>query len=435
MFARGVRPPRRGKPEDEQPSERRLQIPMASRGEKPLMFSHGVFSVNEEHGPPPESPRLVTGWLHTYRTKESTPLLYIDSMSAGKCNKGTLDTQDTLLLNVSYPGEGVFWERERAAGLCGMASKRGVGKVKGFVRMEAGFEIIMCSFSDGLDFVGSTKAGPFVPKGDNPDSEDKGFPRTIWDWIKSVTARYDEIGGGRVKLEFENFVTAYNYDLDLFSVADDDLPRLTNLSDARMNGIRRDVDAMMWSWTPARMADQDSIHWQEVADMAVVRYGKLLKYLVSGAVTTTDKLLRELRPMLRVSSTPTIETSTQNYTVAPPSSIQQMEIFKTRLQLGQSGTSRKGSARPYPSSSMLICHFLCHWRSFRHWLAIWIGQCGSDVPTALLTKFVLYPCGLSAQRKTVKVHNVRTRVVLAGAWDIGVILRGGKCSRGRTACS
>ena len=82
-----------------------------------------------------------------------------------------------LLLNASSKSKGALWERERATRLCEMATQRWNGKIKGFIRMKAGFEAIMCSFSDSLDFVGSTRAGPFAAKGGisggKPDSDNR----------------------------------------------------------------------------------------------------------------------------------------------------------------------------------------------------------------------------------------------------------------------
>ncbi|KAJ9606076.1 hypothetical protein H2200_009037 [Cladophialophora chaetospira] len=251
---------------------------------------------SEQHISRPKPPECVPGWLHTYRTKEATPLLYIDGMSAGKCNKGTLDSQDVLLLNASSESKGKFWEKERADRLCKLAAERWKGKIKGFIRMEAGFEIIMCSFSESLEFVHAVRAGPFSPA---PDPEDKGFERMIWEWVKFVSARYDGIGGGRVKVDYDNLITAYAQELDLFE-AGDDLPRLENVSAASLDVVRNEIDSMIESWDPMKMLNEHLIEWQSVADMVVERYGNLLKYLVSGALTTTDDLLGVLELTLRV---------------------------------------------------------------------------------------------------------------------------------------
>ncbi|OQV02427.1 hypothetical protein CLAIMM_07628 [Cladophialophora immunda] len=254
----------------------------------------------KSHDRGPDRPPVDPGWLHTYRTKEITPLLYIDGTSAGKCDKGTLDSQDILLLNATSEDGGMAWERQRADGLCKLANERWHGKIKGFIRMEAGFEIIMCSFSDSLDFVQSVRAGPFSPDEAVSDTNEKGFGWEVWKWIKFVAARYDGIGGGRVKLDYDHFVSAYTYDLDLFQ-GETDLPRLENLSASALEKVREDVDRMVESFDPvSTLDDKSSVNWQGIADMVVERYAGLLKYLVGGTLTSAEDLFEELELNLRV---------------------------------------------------------------------------------------------------------------------------------------
>lgn len=248
--------------------------------------------------PPPTEP----GWLHTYKTKDTLPLslLYIDGMSAGKCDKGTLDSQDFLLLNsTANEGRDMFGERERAKSLCEMAEDRWAGKVKGFIRMEAGFEVILCSFHDSLDFVRAVRAGPVAPVGGEPTPDDQWWESDV-NWIKAVTARYDGIGGERVRLDYDDFVTTYHYDLDLFT-GEDALPRLENLSVTALDEVRNDVDAMVDNWDPSKMLPKGgSVNWQSIADAVVERYARELQFLVSGALTAPEAFFHELEIILRV---------------------------------------------------------------------------------------------------------------------------------------
>lgn len=278
-------------------STREGQVNPPSIQESPTLQS--PLAEIEKQPSRPDQPRFDPGWLHTYRTKDVLPLLYIDGMAAAKCDKGTLDTQDVLLLNATNESRGRFWEKERAEGLCKMAAETWKGKIKGFIRMEAGFEIIMCSFSEDLDFLQAVRAGPFAPEGGESDPRGRTFGWVGWE-IKFVAARYDGIGGGRVKLDYDNFITTFNYDLDLFR-SDDGLPRLQNLSDTSLNMVRTDIDAMVAGWDPPDSLDsQSTVDWQSVADMVVERYAKELKHLASGALTTSQELFNELELMLRV---------------------------------------------------------------------------------------------------------------------------------------
>ncbi|KIV77497.1 hypothetical protein PV11_09287 [Exophiala sideris] len=255
---------------------------------------------DDDHRGPPRGPggpgRSDPGWLHTYKTKGDLPLIYLDGMSAGKTEKGTLDSQDVLLLNFSDTERGhMFGEFQRADGLCKMAKDTWGGKIRGFIRMEAGFEIILCSFKEDLDFLSAVRAGPIAPIGEKPDPIDGGW-RGELDWLKAITARYDGIGGERVKVNYDNFVTGYSYDLDLFR-GSSNFPRFENLSDTSLDKIRSDVDTLVKSWNPS---EPYSVNWQGVTDMIIERYAKELKYLVSGALSDPENFYHELELLLRV---------------------------------------------------------------------------------------------------------------------------------------
>lgn len=68
-------------------------------------------------------------------------------MSAAKTDKGTLDSQDVLLFNCTIDissGRGMGGESERARKACEMVENDWAGRIDGVLRMEAGFEIILC---------------------------------------------------------------------------------------------------------------------------------------------------------------------------------------------------------------------------------------------------------------------------------------------------
>ncbi|KAG9785216.1 hypothetical protein KCU88_g2528, partial [Aureobasidium melanogenum] len=315
---------RPGKPPRKPPSERKAGKPCRGSGGRDRSFApppadrhHRQPAVGSpgqdrlmpdaDRRPPPKGPEdPAPGYLHTYKTKTVLPLLYIDGMSAGKTDKGTLDSQDILLLNAkNESGSGdFFWENERAERLCKMATEHWDGKIKGFIRMETGFEIILCSFADNLDFVHAVRADRFAHGDSSPryDVDHKhAAQRQESNWIRAIAARYDGIGGRRVTLNYDNFVTAYSYDADLFT-HDDSLPRLENVSSAVLDKIRHDVDIMVTNWVPSpgQPTLSSLIDWQSIADMVVERYARELKYLVSGAFSTAEELYDELMDFLRV---------------------------------------------------------------------------------------------------------------------------------------
>jgi len=220
-------------------------------------------------------------------------LLYIDGMAAAKSNKGTLDSQDYILLREKNSRHEVTWDTERAQRICKLAKEEWAGRIDGVIRMEAGFEIILCSFEDNMDVVRITRAKEANSTKPGP------IPGFKWDYddafayVRAIAARYQGIGGGRVVLNYEAFVTAYAYPLNLFN--SHSLPRLQNVSSNALAALRYDVDKLVMGWThPIRSLQ----NWQEVADMIVERYASQLKYLVSGKLSNSTLLREHISRML-----------------------------------------------------------------------------------------------------------------------------------------
>jgi len=89
--------------------------------------------------------------LHTYRAARPLNLLHIDGMSVGMLY-GVLDTQDYILLNWSSTRDPSYGgEFTRAQDLCRLAEDWAWpgGRIDGFIRMEAGYEIIYYDFAAG----------------------------------------------------------------------------------------------------------------------------------------------------------------------------------------------------------------------------------------------------------------------------------------------
>ena len=237
---------------------------------------------------------ITPGWLHTYQTKEDLHLLYIDGMAAAKSAKGTLDSQDYLLLK-DLPSRGGFWDRKRAIDLCSLAHNAWSDRIDGFIRMEHGFEIIMCSFAKSLDLVRATRARPW-----NQDSDE--FPlqneRDFISFLQAITARYHSIGGDRVRLNYDRFVSAFAYDgLDLFE-SPEAMPRLRNVSKALLDPVRVDIDKMILEDDPPGSLEMSS-RWQSIADEIVTRYANRLQTLGSGKFSTLAEFKLEIWRLFR----------------------------------------------------------------------------------------------------------------------------------------
>ena len=249
------------------------------------------------------------GYLHTYAAARNLRLLYVDGMSAGKTQKGTLDSQDVLLfnntLNVVSKGPGPSGEFERARRACEMAENEWAGRIDGLLRMEAGFEIILCAFERDLTPVRITQvrsqaenshaknavdpfreapghreggrrkgSGPGGPPGDDSSR-----------WLRAVAARYTGIGGNRVSINYDHFVTAFAYDLDLFP-DESGLPRLAHLSSSTLDVVRNELTELVL----AHDARESSWDWRSTTDMITERYSDELSYLASGKFATIEAM-------------------------------------------------------------------------------------------------------------------------------------------------
>ncbi|QSZ31064.1 hypothetical protein DSL72_000625 [Monilinia vaccinii-corymbosi] len=115
--------------------------------------------------------------LLTFQTTRTAKCVYFDGESATLVGSGQMDTQMLHIYgNVSGPypsgyfGPGLVQEYDRARGLCSWVHEKGLGGrgwgVEGFVRMNAGFEMIWCDFeSDSLRLVEHLNTtAPLLPK-------------------------------------------------------------------------------------------------------------------------------------------------------------------------------------------------------------------------------------------------------------------------------
>lgn len=213
--------------------------------------------------PPPGSFRR--GYLQIYQTTRPLKLLYIDGMGAAKSDFGPMDTQDVLLLN--DPTRLAWDDFNRAKQLCTLASK---WHIDGFIRMEAGFEIIKCDFSTGVELL-SARRRPYA------NSSESIGALSLFEYIRDVSARYDGIGASRVRLDYSSMVSAYFYPANLSNPdRDSDLPRLVSSAPEHLSRMLSDLDGLI-----ARADPEGSVNWQGVVDMIVKEYSGRLQYMLT----------------------------------------------------------------------------------------------------------------------------------------------------------
>jgi hypothetical protein len=227
---------------------------------------------------------LKSGYLQIYQTNRPLKLLYIDGMSAAACDFGPLDTQDIVLLNFTSDK---IDETKRAVLLCKLADEWGL---EGFIRMETGFEIIKCNFSEGLDMVSRRRR----PDRARDDSYNTMF---LLEHVREVTKRYHGIDGGRVTLDYSSMISAYFYPTNLSNPdANPDptsppLPRLIFTDPKVIWRIKSDLGHVIKVSSPLLSTD-----WQGVADMIVQRYSDRLQFMASGLLP--DVLRSEINMLL-----------------------------------------------------------------------------------------------------------------------------------------
>jgi hypothetical protein len=178
----------------------------------------------------------------------------------------------------------------RALELCNSVEDEWEGKIDGILRMEAGFEVILCSFEDNLDVVSIKQQK--TRQGGGPGLRDSGDQLSYY---QAVAARFDGIGGNRVSVGYDSLISVYAY-ANATHWDSAGLPRVSNDS-AITEMVREDVRAMVISTTIPEPVD-----WQAITDMIVGRYASRIAALSDGNISSLHDLQagidRALRPFV-----------------------------------------------------------------------------------------------------------------------------------------
>uniref|UniRef100_A0A060TG83 ARAD1D21186p n=1 Tax=Blastobotrys adeninivorans TaxID=409370 RepID=A0A060TG83_BLAAD len=295
---------------------------------RPKRGPHGPHGSNKEQFLLPADGSSSAGWFQTYRTAKDLRLVYVDGMSGGKSDLGTLDSQDRILFNDTITeSNGRFADDQRARAVCEIAKSEWDNRIDGVLRMEAGFEIILCNpelnlhlvssiqvteESDTTEISGSPRPplGPPLTRGRRPGRPGKGpggyGPN---EWVRAITSRYHGIGGGRVVLNYDYFVTAYNTSLDLFP-SGAKLPRLDHIPQRYLLPIRNYVTDMVLSHTP----EESGVNWQAIGDMIVNKYASFLRDLAVNRTKGTESINqgRHLQSKISTFLSPFIDRTSRN---------------------------------------------------------------------------------------------------------------------------
>lgn len=250
---------------------------------------------------PPRFDKLVRGYLQVYRANRPLNLLYIDGQAAAKCPLGSLDSQDLILLghNEVDSGGPTYGEWARAKQLCALADewKHPTGSnIDGFVRMEAGFEIIYCDFSEqgGLDLA-SVQASSFR----NETGLRPYQIATVFEWLRASAARFHGHPDGRLDIDWSSMVSAFSYPMNL-SNPDwhrQDLPRVVNATMESRLAVRDRLRDVFAARGGQEVPKRKLVNWQGVVDRIVTRFSERLRY-ISTKEWAHDQLLVALGSMV-----------------------------------------------------------------------------------------------------------------------------------------
>ncbi|KAK0653150.1 hypothetical protein B0T16DRAFT_427351 [Cercophora newfieldiana] len=228
-----------------------------------------------------ENSKTIRGYFHTFLTTRPLHLLYVDGSSAGNTYLGTLDTQDYILRLLDPAEDNPFADYQRARELCALVTSWGYD---GIIRMEIGFEIIWCDFSEGKGL--ETRS---VVRSKGLEASEKWDPKKgregVWRWARAAGERYDGIGGGRVKLDFSRMVSPLWYPVDVRNPdekrAKEGLPRLVGMTREEREVVMGRVGAVAKA---GGKGNGEGVDWQGVVDMVVARYSERLGYMASEEV-------------------------------------------------------------------------------------------------------------------------------------------------------
>lgn len=244
----------------------------------------------EEEDSPEES---KGGWLHTYRATRPLRYLYVDGMSGGKTTMGTLDSQDYLLRGnkkvISFDegrerkahskrAGGPMDEKLRAVELCALCKD---WDLDGIIRMEAGFEIIQCDFSNGFEQLQALQR-----QGNSGGGPGRGGMGNF-EFLRGLAERYNDIGSSRTFIDYSSMVSAFFFPVNLTNPDPKrpDLPRLSNTTEAELSAIQGYLNQTITK----RFNDPiRSIDWRDVTDLIVGRYADRINFLANKATSVAQ---------------------------------------------------------------------------------------------------------------------------------------------------
>lgn len=238
--------------------------------------------------------------MATAQVVEPLKIFYIDGASASLSKDlGTMDSQ-CFLLDDPVDTWNDYDEFARGARLCRLFEENGV-QLDGFVRMNTGFELLMCNMSNPkVEYVMNMA----VPVGDKDNTkrsslEDgqtfftkdrygnvlvrpgRKFNYFDYDWVKSMEHTHEGEGEEKVELDYRGFVTVYGME----GSRDIDFPK--NVSQHRLltgsEELRQELRTQLWEADKyTKTYDPYRINWRAITDALVYKMAPILGQIQDG---------------------------------------------------------------------------------------------------------------------------------------------------------
>lgn len=265
--------------------------------------------------------------MATAQVIEPLKIVYIDGASASlSSNLGTMDSQG-FLLDDPLDTWNDYKEFARGDRLCKLFKENGF-KLDGFVRMNTGFELLMCDMgNEKVEYVMNTAVGVSEPEafvkrslrdaqtfftkdrfGNVLVKASREFNYFDYDWVKSMERTHTSMGEERVELDYRGLVTIYGME----NSRDIDFPK--NVSQHRLltgsEALRQELRSHIWeSDKYTRKYDPYRINWRTVTDNLVYKMAPILGQIRTGlelleagttSLNDTTKELNGITSMLRL---------------------------------------------------------------------------------------------------------------------------------------
>ncbi|KZT59404.1 hypothetical protein CALCODRAFT_493756 [Calocera cornea HHB12733] len=228
-------------------------------------MSFGIFGNG---GRFPGANGTLDTWMRTYSARRDIKVAYFDGMSAMIATTGTFDFVD--LVGFGLDGtplgdwRGVWDEYARAAKLCNWTRENAVD-LDGFVRMNAGFELIVCDWAS-WELVANV----------NVTRTHQDISEPFYEWARSA-AWHNFVTDSRVEIDWSGFVSAHGRDVLLDPKSSTKERRMLSMSNETKMAIRDEV--LEVSNRP--LFEKRGINWQTLADTITTRYAPRLLQIQS----------------------------------------------------------------------------------------------------------------------------------------------------------